>query len=281
MCLSIRISADRATGGNGLDAGTTRRRRRRAVTSDALTADMINASAGCAASTLPGHWPTIVSGGVADIQNLPSQRRPFRLSLPTNYRSPGSAPPPLLLHFHGWGGSLTSGQSFHAHGVENGYLVASPLGFDDEGTQLTSWNGAGTAASPGPLGPTCYDPNRTFANMCYARSCVHGCTDTCWCARANGFLSLSPHTPCMLTLVPAARRWTTCEDSVQQVAELLDELERAVCFDPRRVFATGVSNGGVFLYELATSRLASKFAAFMPIVGLPHRGASSEPEPEA
>lgn len=61
--------------------------------------------------------------------------------------------------------------------------------------------------------------------------------------------------------------WTTCQDSVGQTAELLAELERSLCFDPRRVYATGVSNGGVFLYELAISRLASSFAAFMPIVG--------------
>ena len=50
--------------------------------------------------------------------------------------------------------------------------------------------------------------------------------------------------------------WTTCDDSIGQTAALLAELERTVCYDPRRVHATGVSNGGVFLYALATSRLA-------------------------
>ena len=33
---------------------------------------------------------------------------------------------------------------------------------------LGSWNGAGTTSSPGPEGPTCHDPNRTFADYCYA-----------------------------------------------------------------------------------------------------------------
>ena len=139
-----------------------------------------NASAGCALGrTLPQHWPTLVSGGTADV-SLPTLTRPFRLSLPASYGAPASQPPPLLLHFHGWGGTLESGQNFHAQGVADGYLVASPLGFDDEGTQPTSWNGAGTAASPGPAGRSCYDPNGGFASMCYARSCGR-CNDT-WCA---------------------------------------------------------------------------------------------------
>ena len=79
--------------------------------------------------------------------------------------------------------------------------------------------------------------------------------------------------------VPRVRSWwTTCEDSITQTAELLAELERTLCFDPRRVYATGVSNGGVFLYELAASRLASSFAAYMPIVGSPHRGFNVPPQ---
>jgi len=54
-----------------------------------------------------------------------------------------------------------------------------------------------------------------------------GCADTCW--------------------------WTTCEDSVAQVVALLDELGALLCLDTRRIHATGISNGGVFLYELAAT----------------------------
>jgi poly(3-hydroxybutyrate) depolymerase len=197
---------------------------------------------------LPSGWPILVSGGVADLE-LPSQRRPFRLSLPTSYGAPASRPPPLLLAFHGHGGAMNASDVFHAHGLVNGYIVASPLGFDDNGTALTSWNGVGTVASPGPNGRTCYDPTNAFAGMCY-RSCG-SCADSCW--------------------------WTTCEDSVAQVRMLLDELSRALCFDTLSVFASGVSNGGMFLYELARSDLANAFAGFMPVVGSPHWGFNAGP----
>ena len=165
-------------------------------------------------------------------------------------RYDGNVSWPLLVGFHGWGGSGNhSLDAFHAHGKAAGYIVASPDGFaEDVGlgswnpnpnpnpnrnpnpnpnpnrnrnrnrnrnpnpnpnqVGLGSWNGAGTTSSPGPEGPTCHDPNRTFAPNCYA-SCrrredsqrenvsVAGCADSCW--------------------------WTTCEDSVAQVVALLDE----------------------------------------------------------
>jgi len=51
-----------------------------------------------------------------------------------------------------------------------------------------------------------------------------------------------------------------------QVSALLDEILATNCVDASRVFATGVSNGGMFLYELATdSRTASRFAGAIRI----------------
>ena len=137
-----------------------------------------NTSAGCSMGwRLPQSWPTIVNGGSA-VLTLPTQKRPFRLSLPTSYGT-SSSPPALLLHFHGWGGTVDDAKdSFHAHGIANGYLVASPLGFDDDGTQATSWNGAGTTGSSGNRS-SCHDPSHSFANLCYSRSCG-SCNDTCW-----------------------------------------------------------------------------------------------------
>ena len=201
-----------------------------------------NASRGCSSTALPQTWPTLASGRSVDLF-LPTLRRPFRLSLPTGYRAEGSSPLPLLLYFHGWGGKLSESDPFHEHGMANDYVVAAPLGFDDEGTQYTSWNGGGTSGSQNQQ--RCYDPKGRFSSLCYSRSCGV-CNDTC--------------------------SWTTCEDGVAQVSSLLEELKGALCIDPRRVYATGVSNGGVFLYELATSHLATAFAAYMPIVGSPQRG---------
>ena len=145
---------------------------------------------------------------------------------------------------------MDASDMFHTHGRANGYIVASPLGFDDSGTARTSWNGVGTVASPGLKGRTCYDPPNAFASMCYRRSCGR-CADSCW--------------------------WTTCEDSIAQVRTLLAELSRSLCFDTTSVFASGVSNGGMFLYELARSDLADAFAGFMPIVGSPHWGFNQGP----
>jgi poly(3-hydroxybutyrate) depolymerase len=71
--------------------------------------------------------------------------------------------------------------------------------------------------------------------------------------------------------------WTTCDDSVRQTEDLLRELDVSLCYDPRSVYAVGVSNGGMFLYELASSYLSRAFAAFMPIVGSPHHGFNRPP----
>lgn len=213
------------------------------MTPDLRPIPSANASRGCSIKRLPQTWPTIVSGGTTDLY-LPTLRRPFRLALPKSYGSNRAEPGALLLYFHGWGGTLNSGKAFHDHAVATGdHLVAAPLGFDDEGTQFTSWNGGGTIGSSSSH-RRCHDPKGSFANLCYSRSCGI-CNDTCW--------------------------WTTCEDSVAQVARLLEELDSALCFDPRRVYVTGESNGGIFLYELAASYLATSFAAYMPIVGSPHR----------
>jgi hypothetical protein len=120
----------------------------------------------------------------------------YKLSVPTHYS--GIVSWPLLVGFHGWGGSGShSLDAFHAHGKAAGYIVdastrfrltegcidltlrpipsqtltryivASPDGFAED-VGLGSWNGAGTTSSPGPEGPTCHDPNRTFADYCYA-----------------------------------------------------------------------------------------------------------------
>jgi len=170
----------------------------------------------------------------------------YRLTLPADY-SHGTAWP-LLLSFHGWGGDHTSSARYSTHGLSAGYVVAAPRGYDDGwGDGWPSWNGAGTTASPGSAGPTC---TGSF-DYCYP-SCGSSCSDDCW--------------------------WTTCEDSVAQVVGLLDTLEAALCLDTSKLFATGTSNGGVFLFELAAdARTADRLAAFFPTIGLPHNGFNLQP----
>jgi polyhydroxybutyrate depolymerase len=55
-------------------------------------------------------------------------------------------------------------------------------------------------------------------------------------------------------------------DDVAMVRALLDDLQKAAAVDPRRIFATGMSNGGIMAYRLA-SELADRIAAIAPVAG--------------
>jgi polyhydroxybutyrate depolymerase len=55
-------------------------------------------------------------------------------------------------------------------------------------------------------------------------------------------------------------------DDVGFVRALLDELERQYTIDPRRVYATGMSNGAMMTYRLGCE-LADRFAAIAPVSG--------------
>ena len=172
----------------------------------------------------------------------------YRLTLPTNYTQDSAWP--LLLFFHGWGDDHTVSTSslYSEHGTSAGYVVAAPRGYDDgKGPGWESWNSAGSTASPGLAGPTCTGS----WDYCYP-SCGSSCSDNC--------------------------SWTTCEDSVAQAVGLLDGLEAALCLDTSKLFATGESNGGMFMFELATDvRTADRLAAFFPTIGLPHNGFNFQP----
>lgn len=55
-------------------------------------------------------------------------------------------------------------------------------------------------------------------------------------------------------------------DDVAFVRDLLADLEHVAAVDRRRVFATGMSNGGIFSYRLA-SELSDRIAAIAPVAG--------------
>jgi polyhydroxybutyrate depolymerase len=67
--------------------------------------------------------------------------------------------------------------------------------------------------------------------------------------------------------------WDTAFDAeidsadVRFVGDLLDELERTLCIDERRVYATGYSNGA-FLTSALACVYADRFAAMAPVAGL-------------
>ena len=55
-------------------------------------------------------------------------------------------------------------------------------------------------------------------------------------------------------------------DETAFVAALLDDLPSVVTIDPRRVYATGISNGGMMAYLVACT-LAGRIAAIAPVAG--------------
>jgi polyhydroxybutyrate depolymerase len=55
-------------------------------------------------------------------------------------------------------------------------------------------------------------------------------------------------------------------DDVKFVRELLNELAKVVKADPKRIYATGMSNGGMMCYRLATE-LSDRIAAIAPVSG--------------
>ncbi len=55
-------------------------------------------------------------------------------------------------------------------------------------------------------------------------------------------------------------------NDVRFVSNLLDDLETVVRMDPKRVYATGMSNGGMMTYRLA-AELGDRIAAIAPVAG--------------
>ena len=56
-------------------------------------------------------------------------------------------------------------------------------------------------------------------------------------------------------------------DDVALVRQLLDELEAKLCVDDKRIFATGLSNGGFLSHRLACE-VADRIAAIAPVAGV-------------
>lgn len=83
-------------------------------------------------------------------------------------------------------------------------------------------------------------------------------------AEREGFVAVYPD--------GLGRRWNdgrgyaATHDDVGFVRALLDTLRREFTLDPRRIYATGISNGAVFSYRLACD-LPGVFAAVAPVAG--------------
>jgi len=185
--------------------------------------------------------------------------RHYRLHIPLHYDTTNISPVPLLLDYHGWSGTANShendGHDFFKvadEDTEGGFLIASGSGMGDGGTdhQWGSWNCSTTV---GPLGEVCVLPrgkNETFGK-------TH-CYDSCG--------SCDPHNSC---------DWTSCYDDILYTEAVIDQVANLFCVDLDSVHQTGMSNGGMFSYFLAsrTDRLAS----IGPTAGAPLLGFGDVP----
>lgn len=178
--------------------------------------------------------------------------RHYRLLLPPDYD--GHRAVPLVLAFHGWGGDegeFADDPHFAGEATRRGYALVAPrgLGGGPPDAANNSWTFRGSATGvvngrvPEPICDARVTPDYTYAS-CRARVALNTCS------------------------------WTQCQDDdVAFVADLLDELERDLCIDRSRIYATGGSNGGMFTWELGMDRrTAPRLRAIAPIIGLPHAG---------
>jgi len=201
-------------------------------------------SAGCGEKA-----PSAPGESVARTIQVGELEREYRLHLPTGYNP--TKPVPLVLAIHGY--TTTAFQfehkynSFSPHADEHGYVVVYPQGtsFEAGGQLITSWNDLACNASPGPEGSICTDDATDYPTP-------PECGE------------------------PRECDWCSCYDDVGFIAVLLDEIEATLCVDLDRVFATGMSNGAMFVHRLGCD-LSDRFAAIAPTGGTLARGFNCSP----
>ncbi|MEC3982309.1 ferulic acid esterase [Amycolatopsis sp. H20-H5] len=118
--------------------------------------------------------------------------------------------------------------------------------------------------------PARYDPDRPYPLVLS----FHGHKRTsAYQEKLSGFSALDTIAvyPQGLVGTDGETAWTgapysAAADDVLFTSDLLNSLQRTLCVDPARIFATGKSNGGGFTGLLAC-RLASRIAAFAPVSG--------------
>ena len=148
--------------------------------------------------------------------------REFNLHLPGHYDTTNTLPVPLVLDYHGWGGSL------HSQMVNTpwrdvadldspGFLYVAMGGMSDvlDGGSWGSWN---VSRDVGPLGQIC-DPSLHQDFPCYT-----SCGDCSY-------------------LVDSCD-WTSCYDDVAYTEAVITQLLSTYCVDTDQIHMSGMSNGG-------------------------------------
>ena len=209
-------------------------------------------SSGCSARTASSVSAAAQAGTSVDLELAhDGLTRSYRLHLPSGYD--GAEPLPLWLHVHGYTGSARhsdgwSGLSELAD--REGFIVVFPQSTSFEApigpsgqsrnATITSWNDLACSA---PLQPE--------ARACREDANPYPCPPECGtCGPCN---------------------WCSCHDDVGYIEALIDHLSAELCLDTDRAFASGYSNGGMFVHRLGCA-LGDRLAAVAPMHGYLARG---------
>ena len=203
------------------------------------------------------------SSGTRTIDHYGVERQ-FRVHVPTSYKNNESSP--LIIGFHGWGGDqneFLDNETVQSELNEHNYIMISPLGLGSQepGNFYSSWSFSGSTTGLDGDGINSAVPNDSNA-ICNASVTPDYTYPSCQSVAENSC------------------SWTHClDDDISFVARLVAEAKENLCIDNDHIFATGGSNGGMFVWELGQDdRTAQTFRAIAPIIGLPHRGYLKKPK---
>jgi len=141
---------------------------------------------------------------------------------------------------------------FQSNANTDGWIVVAPQGMGD-GNCGTGWNtglsrshDSSTCNSQANSGSCCYESCQQIGGQCSGNGASANCG------------------------------WATCHSDTAFTSSMLTELGNQYCIDLNNVFSTGISNGGMVSYTMA-SDMPNTFRAVAPIVGLPLRGNTDVP----
>ncbi len=190
-------------------------------------------------------------------------QRAFSVYVPSSYDP--TAPAPLVLVFHGWGGDsgeFLGDATVTGEADARGYVLIAPegLGPEEAGNQPASWSFRGSTTGLDGDGLNAEVPGDSL--------------DICDDARTTDY-----DYPSCAGVAENGCSWTHCQDDDVAFAKaLVAEASQSLCIDAGRVYAVGGSNGGMFTWELGQNEVsAATFRAIAPLIGLPHRGYLAPP----
>lgn len=163
----------------------------------------------------------------------------------------------LVLDLHGWGGSASwqiRGSGWGRLAGRKDFIVVWPDGMRDGPNEWGSWN---CSMTDGPKGPTC---NLDRNSIGQSQECYYSCP------------LCDEDTSC---------DWTSCYDDIGFMDAVIQDVAEEYCIDLDHVHLSGISNGGMFAYFVASMATdALGLASINPVVGSSLVGYGTPPDVE-